>query len=250
MPIRAAAAAVDQTLLNLVRPKRLLEFARSCIKFPVEYAAARAQQAVPAACFNELFSEPKDASFSVDPSSFGRHGWNVKLHEEVYLAAAVTVLQPRKLFEIGTFDGNTTRRLAEAAPADAVVHTIDLPESAFDATQSPESFSGSRVGERYADSPARSKIKQVRADATTYDFTPFHGQIDFVFVDAAHDYRHGLCDSRTALKLVKPGGTIVWHDFEPYWSGLVHAICEATRGMPLKRLDGTSMAVLRVPTGF
>jgi hypothetical protein len=247
VPVRVVAATIDQTILSLTKPKRVFEFLKSCLKHPVERAAVLAQAEVPAVAFTDLFPDPGSLSFSVDSSSFGRHGWNVKLHEEVYLSAAVAVMKPGTVFEIGTFDGNTTRRLAEAAPQDAVVYTIDLPEEAFNATQSPDAFSGARVGERYASSPARPKIKQFRADAATFDFSPYYGLIDFVFVDAAHDYPHGLLDSRTALKLVRPGGTIVWHDFEPYWSGLVHAICEATRGLPLKRLAGTSMAVLRMP---
>jgi Methyltransferase domain len=60
--------------------------------------------------------------------------------------------------------------------------------------------------------------------------------IDLVFVDAAHDYPHGLADSRTALRLVRPGGVILWHDFNPQFPGLVHAIIEATDELPLKRL--------------
>jgi hypothetical protein len=247
MPIRALAAMTDHTVLNLVRPSRLLQFAKLCLKFPIEHTAAQAQQAVPAVAFTDLFPDPAGLHFSVDPASFSRHGWNVKLHEEVYLSAAVAVLKPLILFEIGTFDGNTTRRLAESAPAEATIYTIDLPEEMFDATQGPEAFSGARVGERYQSSPARSKIKQFRADATTFDFSPFYGTVDFIFVDAAHDYPHGLADSRAALRMIRPGGTIVWHDFEPYWSGLVHAICEVARGLPLKRLAGTSMAVLRTP---
>src|SRR5438874_1943073 len=209
IPIRAVAATIDQTILSLGKPKRVLDFVKSCLKHPVERAAVVAQAEVPHVAFTDLFPDPGALNFSVDPSSFSRHGWNVKLHEEVYLAAAVAVMKPRVVFEIGTFDGNTTRRLAEAAPADAVVYTIDLPEEAFNATQSPDAFSGCRVGERYADSPARAKIKQLRADAAKFDFSPYYGLVDFVFVDAAHDYPHGLLDSRTALKLVRPGGTIV-----------------------------------------
>jgi len=72
--------------------------------------------------------------------------------------------------------------------------------------------------------------------------------MDFVFVDAAHDHPNGLTDSTNALKMVKPGGIIAWHDFEPYWSGLVHAICDVTIGLPLRRLAGTSMAVLQMHT--
>jgi predicted O-methyltransferase YrrM len=247
IPLRAFAAAMDYTLMSASKPRRLVDFAKALLKFPVEYRAAHAQQAVPAATFGQLFGQPENLSLSVDPAALDRHGWNVKLHEEVYLSAAVQAVKPLRIFEIGTFDGNTTRCLAEAAPDTAEIFTIDLPEEMFDATQGPEAFNGSQVGERYRDSPARAKIQQIRADATAFDFSPYYRTIDFVFVDASHDYPHGLTDTRNALRMVRPGGAIIWHDFEPYWSGLVHAICEATAGQPLKRLSGTSFAVLLTP---
>jgi predicted O-methyltransferase YrrM len=143
---------------------------------------------VPAVTFSELFGSGQNLNLAIDSSSLDRHGWNVKLHEELYISAAVQTLKPLRIFEIGTFDGNTTRRLAEAAPDDAQIFTLDLPEEMFDATQGPKAFCGSRVGEQYRESPARRKITQIRADATTFDFSPFHGNTDFVFVDAAHDY--------------------------------------------------------------
>jgi predicted O-methyltransferase YrrM len=247
VPIRAIASTAQNTLLSIFRPSRIRDFAVGWTKFPVGFAASRAHNAVPAVVFSELFKNTDQLNQTINGASLDRHVWNVKLHEEIYLSAAIQSISPDRIFEIGTFDGNTTRRMAEAAPDTARVFTIDLPEAMFDATQIPDSFCGSRVGERYLDSPARSKIKQIRADTTTFDFTPYHESIDLVFVDAAHDYPHGLADSRTALKIVRPGGTIFWHDFEPYWSGLVHAICEATAGLPLRRLAGTSFAVLRVP---
>lgn len=245
--LRSLAATADGTFLRIGQPRRLVDFVKSWIKFPVEYRAGQAHQAVPAMSFADLFGTVTEdaAAVTVDHTAFQRHGWNVKLHEEIFLAAAVHQLKPKTIFEIGTFDGNTTRRLAEAAPYDAKIYTMDLPVEMFDATQGPSVFNGSRVGERFADSRARNKIHQIRADATTFDFSPYQESIDFIFVDAAHDYSHGLIDSRNAMKMIRPGGTIIWHDFEPYWSGLIHAICEATAGQPLRRLAGTSMAVLR-----
>jgi hypothetical protein len=231
---------------GIIRPREWMRLGKSFARLPVEYRASRAWAKIPAvdfaACFPEFEGEIRSGA-----SQLRRHGWNVKLHEEIYLSAIVRAIKASNIFEIGTFDGNTTRCLAESTPADAKVYTIDLPEEAFNATQSPDAFKGSQVGERYRNSPAAGKIHQLRADATTFDFSPYFGQMDFVFVDAAHDYPHGLADSRNALKLVRPGGVIVWHDFEPYWCGLVHAICEVCSGMPLRRLAGTSMAVLRQP---
>lgn len=245
MPVRSMAAMVSNSLLNLHRPGDVMRFAKAMARYPVEYSASRAHARIPIASLLDLFPEAAGLSVSAPPDSLGRHGWNVKLHEELYLGLIVAATRARTIFEIGTFDGGTTRRLAESSIPEAVVHTIDLPEEMFDATQSPTAFKGSQVGEKYRDSPAAAKIRQFRHDASTFDFSEYIGRMDFVFVDAAHDYEHGLVDSATALKLVAPGGTIVWHDFEPYWSGLVHAICRATANKPLRRLGGTSMAVLR-----
>jgi len=245
--VRSAAAIAHEAVTGFRQPAGLVRFVKSLIKFPVEYRAARAHQAIPVASFLEVFPETASLTLTAPPSSLGRHGWNVKLHEEMLLGAAVAAIQARQIFEIGTFDGGTTRRLAESAPDDATVYTMDLPEDAFDASQSPTAFNGSRVGEKYRASAAASKVRQIRHDAATFDFGPYRGRMDFVFVDAAHDHPHGLCDSKNALTLVRPGGVVVWHDFEPYWSGLVHAVCEATTGLPLRRLGGTSMAAVRMP---
>lgn len=89
MPFRILAATVDSTVMNATKPQKLAAFARSVLKFPVEYRAAAAQQGVPVASFNELFGPPHDLDLSVDSAALNRHGWNVKLHEEVYLSAAV-----------------------------------------------------------------------------------------------------------------------------------------------------------------
>jgi predicted O-methyltransferase YrrM len=235
-----------QTLGSVLKPSAVKDLVVRQARHLVGDDAARVHGQVPAIAFEDLFPEADIGVVPLANLRRKRHGWNVKLHEQVYLWAAVAGLRAKNIFEIGTFDGGSTRCLAEAAPDDAVVTTIDLPVEMFD-QQDPESFDGTRVGEQYLSSPARQKIKQIRADATTFDFSPFNGTMDFVFVDAAHDYPHGLADSRTALKLAKPdGGVIVWHDFEPYWHGLVHAILEATTGHPLRRLAGTSMAVLRM----
>ena len=244
---QSAMAMLRHTMISVGRPSAILGLVKAWIKLPMIYSAGQTHAAIPNASFAELFPEFRGEPIAVSGESLSRHAWNVKLHEEIYLAAAVKALKPKKIFEIGSFNGQTTVQLATAAPENSVVYTIDLPEDRFDQTQDPDSFNGARVGEKYRDSAVAHKVQQLRADATTFDFSPYYHEIDFIFVDAAHDYSHGRIDSQNALKMVKPGGAVVWHDFEPYWSGLVHAICEVAAGLPLRRLAGTSMAVLRIP---
>lgn len=146
-------------------------------------------------------------------------------------------------FEIGTFNGGTTRLLAEALPDEGTVWTVDLPPPEFDATQAPADFTGSQLGIAYRDSPAAYKIQQILADSLAYDFGAHEQSADLVLIDGGHEYPNGLTDTKTALRLVRPGGVVLWDDFEAYWHGLVTGICDAMEGRRFGRLAGTSFAV-------
>jgi hypothetical protein len=62
-------------------------------------------------------------------------------------------------------------------------------------------------------------------------------------VDAGHEYANGINDTRTAFRLVAPGGIILWDDFQPYWHGLVRGIIEAAGPRRPRRIAATSLGV-------
>jgi SAM-dependent methyltransferase len=214
-------------------------FLRYWLKFPLTYQASKALEGVPVATFPELFPGKQAGPISIPPESLDRQIFHIRLDEEVLIGLTVQALGARRIFEIGTFEGGTTRFLADKAGEGAEVFTLDLPEAEFawSWTQTGRKFRGSAVGPR---------IKQLFGNSLEFDFSPYERSIDLVFVDAAHDYPHGFADSRTALRLVRPGGVVLWHDFNSHFPGLVHAIIEATAGLPLKRLGmDTTLAFLR-----
>jgi predicted O-methyltransferase YrrM len=173
----------------------------------------------------------------------GRHAWSLGAAEQIALQLIVAGRQVHSAFEIGTFNGGTTRVLAESLPADGRVVTIDLPPRSFDATQSPEGVTSVGVGAAYRSSPAGHKVEQLYVDSLSFDPRPYAHQFDLVLVDGGHEYIHGLTDTRTALELVSAHGIILWDDFAPYWHGLVRGICESMQGRRLGRLAGTSLGV-------
>jgi SAM-dependent methyltransferase len=216
-----------------------LSFLRHWLKFPLTYQASKALEGVPVATFPELFPGKQAGPISIPPESLDWQIFHIRLDEEVLIGLTVQALGARRIFEIGTFEGGTTRFLADKAGEGAEVFTLDLPEAEFawSWTQTGRKFRGSAVGPR---------IKQLFGNSLEFDFSPYERSIDLVFVDAAHDYPHGFADSRTALRLVRPGGVVLWHDFIAHFPGLVHAIIEATAGLPLKRLGmDTTLAFLR-----
>src|SRR5262249_38723033 len=57
------------------------------------------------------------------------------------------------------------------------------------------------------------KVRLIRADSLHFDFGSL-APLDFVFLDGAHDFEHVLSDTRQAYAALRPGGCLVWHDFD------------------------------------
>jgi hypothetical protein len=242
-----ASATAKCLVMPSSPPKGRLVFLRQWLKFPVTYEASKALEGVPMATIPELFPGKQVLPISIPPESLDRGPWNIRLDEEVLIGLTVQALGAQRIFEIGTFDGGTTRVLADWAGEGAEVFTLDLPEAEFDQNQRPPpGFRGAQIGTKFRGTAMEPRIEQLFGNSLEFDFSPYERSIDLVFLDAAFDYPHGFADSRTALRLVRPGGVVLWHAFYEGYPGLVHAIIEATAGLPLKRLGiYTSLGFLR-----
>lgn len=142
--------------------------------------------------------------------------------ETELLYRIVSWMEPKTLVEIGTFNGRSTKIMAEQSALDARVLTVELPED----TDFVHPYSTdvvfterSKKGMRYIGSKDQGKIEQVYMDATSKEFAErldeFLGEekIDFALVDAAHDYH----TTRTSFELVfdrlSEGGVILADDY-------------------------------------
>jgi len=230
-------------------PRRFL---REAARLALQHEAAARLASLPVVELAELAAEADELVVRL-PRAVTRHPWSLGAAEQLSLQILIRARGCKTAFEIGTFNGGTTRLLAETLPEDGHVWTLDLPPGAFDASQESAGFSGSQVGVAYRDSWAAPKITQLLWNSLDYDFGPFEGSADLVLVDGGHEYKNGVADTLAALCLVRPGGIVVWDDFEPYWHGLVNGICDAMRGRQLCRLAGTALGVYiagpRAPTG-
>ena len=163
-------------------------------------------------------------------------------------------LQPKRIFEIGTFEGRTTLNMAINAP-NATIVTLDLPGSELGNTQLEIAVGEARYidkqqsGERFLNHPASSRITQVYGDSATFDFSPYHATMDLVFIDGSHAYDYVLNDTRKALDILAPGGTILWHDYT-IWDGVRDALNTLYQKDPrcrrIRHIGGTSIAILQV----
>jgi len=219
-----------------------VQYLRQVGRLPLELQAEARIKAQPSYELADLAGDVIEVPVSLaQPDS--RHAWSLGAAEQLIIQVLLRARDCRTAFEIGTFNGGTTRMLAETLPDDGRVITIDLDPASFDASQAPAAFRGAQVGEAYRDTPAAHKITQLLGDSLTYDFSDHYRTADVVLVDAGHEYPNGLADTKTALKLLKPGGLILWDDYAPYWHGLVNGICDAMAGRTFGPIAGTSLAV-------
>lgn len=214
---------------------------------------------LPLATIDELISD-QIPQFSIIDRHVIANG-NVSAFELEIICSLVKKQRPQVSFEIGTFDGRTTLHIAANSPPEGRVFTLDLPASEVNSTKfglelNEDNFvKKASSGGRFANSKFHPKITQLYGDSATFEFAPYFGQIDFMFVDGSHAYEYVMQDTLTALKLVKPGGIILWHDyvaegFTPF-PGVPGALKEfflsdrRFRGM--KHILGTSIVYLQLP---
>lgn len=234
----------DLTVLDYVRlvsQSAARSSIRSMARRPLEWQAQQLIDSRSSADLTLLTGELEFEARLGAPDS--RHAWSLHASDQLVLQSLVAARGVRRAFEIGTFNGGTTRVIAESLPRDGVIWTLDLPAKTFALTQEPENFSGSDVGRAYANSPAAGKVVQLLEDSLTFDVTPYRGQCDLVIVDGAHDYEHGLSDTRKAFELVTPQGVIIWDDFQPYWHGLIRGIYQGASPHIPRRLSGSNLGV-------
>lgn len=127
-------------------------------------------------------------------------------------------LEPRTVFEIGTFVGYTSLHMALNSPPEARIFTLDLPpgdrDTVLSTTATDHKLIDRDVGPAvFEGSDVAGKIERLYGDSATFDFSKWHGAVDLFFVDGAHSYDYVRSDTLNALRCVRPGGVLAWHDY-------------------------------------
>jgi predicted O-methyltransferase YrrM len=167
--------------------------------------------------------------------------------ELMLLCRIVRYRNPSVIFEIGTYLGGTTLQLT--ANSQALVYTLDLPPRDHPDYMKPEiddpelDVYPDQPGIRFIETSYKSRIHQLFGDSVSFDFRPYWGKMDLVFVDGSHHPEFVLSDSRNALKMISSKGIVVWHDYASYAPGVVEVLENIAKTIPLKHIAGTSLVV-------
>ena len=171
---------------------------------------------------------------------------------------AVLATDAMQMFEFGTCTGKTTYLWARNQLAGGRVTTLTLaPDRVTDyqVADGDDAFAETyaRIESafttfRYTGTDVEAQIEQLYGDSKRFDEAPYVDRCDVVFVDGSHAYSYVVSDSAKALRMVKPGGIVLWHDYNSATRGVFRALNELSKQIPLVHLRGTDLVAYRRPS--
>lgn len=214
---------------------------------------AKAKDKIPVVRLCDIFPVELEKE-SIKLENFLGHWGNVCIESLCKISLIIKYFKPLNLFEFGTYNGMTTLQMAINSPPNAKVCTLDLPLNAktkynlniLDQTCN-SLFDGkfnTTTGSYFQGTNYEDKIIQILHDSATFDFSPYHKNMDFIFIDAAHDYENKACDTNNALDMLTDDGIIVWDNYcDVLHPDTTKYLAELADEIPLSQLKGTPLVI-------
>ncbi|MGH7575771.1 MAG: O-methyltransferase [Longimicrobiales bacterium] len=235
-------------------PRRMVHYASESLFL---HRAMADRRGLPQRHVAQVLGDPGEVSVRL--GSLNGDGWPRMLSsytvDLVSLCLLCRLIEPRVVFEIGTFHGYSSYHLALNTEPDAIVYTLDLPRTgaspALRTTVMDDAHINGSAGPHgycFERSSVAHKIRCLDGDSATFDFSPYHQQVDLFFIDGAHSYDYVRSDSQCALECTRPGGVVAWHDFgRAGVNGVTRRLLELRReGHELYAVPGGSLAFMVV----
>ncbi len=167
----------------------------------------------------------------------------------------------KMMFEFGTCTGRTAYLWAKNSSPESRVVTLTLSPDQVSEYQgeSTDNVKAMEAAVReschvefvYTGTNIEHKINQIFSDSKKFDESKYAGHFDLIFVDGSHAYSYAKSDSEKALKMLKPGGIILWHDYNHLKGRTTKGVCkylnELSAELPLVHLRRTSLVAFRSP---
>ena len=220
------------------------------------YKILNSKRGIPQRNVFEVLPAENIEAITLGSLKFGTWFWSTPSYtaDIVSLCFICQIVKPKITFEVGTYKGYTAYHFALNTPADTKVYTLDLPKgekttpklktTAVDdihivgSNSTPELY-------HFDSTCVASKITCLFSDSATFDYSTFHGLVDFFFIDGAHSYEYVHSDPLNAFKCCHPGSVIVWHDFGRVGvNGVSKWILELSKEYEIYSIPGGSLAFM------
>lgn len=202
------------TLSLILNPKSLRYYLGQC---RIAYFRRKCNH-IPITDFYELFPECRTTNETISLLIEPRTGGLTAL-ELSYLATLVKCRPIRRIFEfgtfVGTFDGCSAIHLMLNLkdPHDTTLYTLDLPpqpkEKEYTQNHNDMEFHQLRRPGYYINKyDSKGIVQQLSGDSLTYDLSAYQNSMDLVFIDGSHELSHVIQDTKNALNMIRPGGSL------------------------------------------
>lgn len=189
--------------------------------------------------------EPQDRGFY---TWLPTKDWAMSTLEISVLVALLKAIRPRKLFEIGTYIGESTRIFAaNMEGANSKVFTLDLEKTAgvvFEGRDEAIAEKAVAATRPFTDPVYADRIQQLLGDSMYFDAAGFAGQMQYVFIDGNHNVEYVQKDTENALLMLDKNSpsVIVWHDYgNPHHPDLTRYLDDLSQEMPLCHVEETML---------
>lgn len=175
-------------------------------------------------------------------------GLSTDAGELMALCAIERFMNAKNIVEIGTYDGNTALNLAANLPHAGRVTSIDLPpdwdrQFVYDVPNSHWNVTDrGKIGIQYRGTPYEGRIRQVLGDSAKVDWQALDPPFDMIFIDGCHYRDYVQADTENALKHLRMGGVIVWHDYGDI-KDVSRVVDETAKRITVRAIRGTRLAV-------
>jgi predicted O-methyltransferase YrrM len=168
----------------------------------------------------------------------------------------------KSMFEFGTCTGRTTYHLGRNSSDDAKIVTLtlhpDQVSSYIHSGRDNETAHEVAINESnytkffYSGTDIEHKITQLFMDSKDLDETQYPEMYDLIFIDGSHAYSYIKSDTEKALKMLKNGGIILWHDYNeniPEIRDVYKYLNELRQNLNIVHLHGTNLVAYK-NTGY
>jgi hypothetical protein len=218
-----------------------------------EQCLRNSQQLIPTVNLNAVFpSDLENGSIRLE-NFLGEPG-NVLVEEVCKICLIAKWLSPKRILEIGTYNGMTTLQMALNVPPECIIYTLDLtPDqaAAVPLRKLDQIFAcnqcGAMKGSYFLGRPEL-HIQQLFGNSAEFDFNIIDSPIDLIFIDGAHDYKSVRTDTATAFRLLSEKGVILWHNYaDIHAPDVTRCLIETAQNHRIWHLRNTYLAVYFAP---
>ncbi|MCP4672179.1 MAG: class I SAM-dependent methyltransferase [Desulfobacula sp.] len=203
---------------------------------------------LPRVDISDLVSKEKIENISVLRPYDRKIGTSIDIYELVCINSLVKQYNPKIVFEIGTYDGNTTINIASNSSNDCQIYTLDLPPKWNGSLEKdvPDDYVNvtdrKLLGRQISYYKDKYNITQIFEDSAKFDWNSLPNPLDLIFIDGNHYYEYVKQDTENALKYINNKGCIIWHDYGEYLD-VSNAVDEISGNFNIVAVKNTRLAV-------